>query len=191
MNYTKKSLQKLTFPPPKNKLSKSSRCLLCISLCLQIIFHCFIYQYAQLPDKDVTKATKGPYSGIYMTEEQYNNYSNAIADLDLIKERSNENSPVLIASYNNWMYMYIERPIAVPTTWYLGEINQEQLTTYYKENPDKIPEYIYIDSLDYYNKVNNDQLNKNIDISGKMFEFTKEELSSGVLLKVKKCKLNY
>lgn len=169
------------------KILKLNLGIICIGLCLQILFHCFVFQYGQLPEKDPVRVTAGPYSGMYMTEDQYSMYEKSIADLDIIKARSNKNDPVLIASYQNWMYMYVERPMAVYTAWYQQDLKQEQLIEYYKANPDKIPKYIYITSTNYENNYNYNAVLNNIDIVSKMFEFTKEDLSNGTLLTVTKC----
>ncbi len=154
----------------------SFRGIIIVGFCLQIAFYGIFYQYGQIYGKDAPKATTGPYSELYMTEEQYNKYNKAISDMDLIKTLSKEDDPILLASYNNWMYLYLERPIATYTAWYQGSLNQNQLISYYKENPEKIPKYIYIESSDPHNT----KVNK----ISEMFDFTREDLSNGVLLTV-------
>ena len=153
------------------------RNMIIIGFCIQILFYSIFYMYGQLPGKGAMKATIGPYSGLYMTEEQYNNYNKSIVDLDYIKNLSDEDDPVLIASYNNWMYLYLDRPIATYTTWYRGSLNSSLLTKYYKENPEKIPKYVYLESAD--------PKNASVKLASEMFEFTREDLSNGVLLTVK------
>lgn len=167
----------------KNVISLA-RYIMCIGLCAQLLFHGFILQYEQIPyGEEVIKANNGPYSGIVMTEQQYQTYSNNIADLDYIKSLNKENSPLLIAGYNNWFYMYADLPISTYTTWYNGTLQYNQLITYYKLNPDKIPAYIYIDPHDF---------SKNYDSEiaelSEIFEFKETKLSSGILLTVEKCK---
>ncbi|MBQ2846680.1 MAG: hypothetical protein IJE74_00280 [Clostridia bacterium] len=174
----------------KKKAVVVGRSVLCIGLCLQIVFHGLFYQYKQWPGKDAVKATVGPFSGVYMTEKQYDDYTKSIDDLDLIKNRCTEKSPVLILSYHNWMYMYIEQPVASYTAWYSEEFHQDLLMTYYKENPDKIPEYIYIDSTEYDNKYDPDFKKNIMVIANELFDFTKEDLSNGVLLTVRNFKHN-
>ncbi len=156
------------------------RKIIIAAFCLQILFYCVFYMYGQLPIKGASKVTTGPYAGLYMSEEQYTNYNNAIKDLDYIKSISKEDAPVLIATYENWMYLYIDRPMATYTTWYRGSLDINQLTTYYKENPEKRPEYIYIESP----KFNETLIQNTTNDLSSMFNFTKEELSNGVLLKV-------
>ncbi len=154
------------------------RTIIIIGFCLQIIFYCIFYLYGQVPMDNPTKATSGPYAGLYMSETEYNHYNKAVNDLDVIKNLSKEDDPVLIVSYGNWMYLHLERPIATYTTWYRGALDFNQLVNYYKENPENMPKYIYIDSPDTQNQMVLTYMN----LLGEMFEFTREDLSNGVLL---------
>lgn len=147
---------------------------------VQILFYVLAYQYKQLPYKDAVQATTGPYAGLYMNEEKYEDYQKKVDDVNYIKDISWESEPVYLVTYNNWMYLHLDRPIAVDSAWYTGHLDEERLFEYYKENPDKIPEYIYIESSSF-----NDS---RIQILSKMFEFTQEKLSNGVLLNVERCK---
>ncbi len=156
------------------------RSVIIVGFCLQILFYGIFYQYGQLYGKDAPKATTGPFSGLYMTEEQYNKYNKVISDMDLIKNISEEDDPVLVVSYKNWTYLYLERPIATYTAWYRGTINTDLLISYYEENPDKIPKYVYLESAD--------PKNASVKLVGELFEFTREDLSNGVLLTVEGCK---
>jgi hypothetical protein len=130
--------------------------------------------------KNAPKATVGPYTGLYMSEDQHRRYINSINDLNLIKEISGNDDPVLFATYSNWMYLYVERPMATYTTWYRGSLNFELLKAYYKENPKKIPKYIYIDSPE--------PENVNTQFIDHMFDYTRQNLSGGVLLTVEQKK---
>lgn len=162
----------------KKIFSGLCRSLIIIGFCLQLVFYGVIFRYwGDLPGKEAVKATTGPYSGLYMTEQELNAYNRGIADMDFIKEISRENDPVLLASYRNWMYMYLERPSAIYTAWYQGELKKDLLIRYYDENPDRIPEYVYIESLD---------LNSTrYQVAEELFEFSsKEILSNGVLYTV-------
>ena len=158
------------------------RSTIIISFCLQIVFFGAFYQYyGELPGKDAVKATTGPYAGLYMSEQDYDTYNREISDMDFIKEISNEKEPVLLATYHNWMYMYLERPMATYTAWFQGELNKELLISYYKKNPSRIPEYVYVESLD----INSTRF----QIAEELFEFSsKEVLSNGVLFTVEDCK---
>ena len=166
----------------KNRIIKP---LLCTGICIQIIFQCIVFQYEQLPDRTSFKATKGPYAGIIMSESTYDSYNNRLSDLEFIKSVNTKNNPILILSYQNWMNMYTEADIANYTTWRQSDVYKiEQLIIYYKENPKKIPTYIYIDKFNFFNEIDITSTDENINLLKKIFKFSKEELSSGVLLTV-------
>ncbi len=152
------------------------RNIIIVGFCVQILFYGIFYQYGQIYGKNSPKATNGPFSGLYMTEEQYDRYNKVISDMDVIKSISDEDDPVLLASYKNWAYLYLECPIATYTTWYRGTLDTQMLINYYEENPDKIPKYVYLESLD--------PKNASADIVSELFDFTRENLSNGVLLTV-------
>ena len=156
------------------------RSVIIVAFCLQILFYGVFYQYGQIYGKDTPKATTGPYSGLYMSEENYDRYNKTMSDLDYIKKYSSYSSPILVVSYSNWMYLHLDRPIATYTTWYRGTLDVDLLKTYYKENPKKIPKYVYYES--------SDPQNANINIVTELFEVSRENLSNGVLLTVEKCK---
>ncbi len=152
------------------------RNLIIVAFCVQIGFYGLFYMYGQIYGADAPKAEAGPYKGLYMSETEYEKYNKCIDDMDYIKEISNTDDPVLFVSYKNWMYLYMERPFAVHTTWYRGRAEFEVLAKYYEENPEKTPEYIYIESPD--------PENTKVDIYEELFVFTRENLSNGVLLTV-------
>ncbi len=160
-----------------NKKEKGGlvRSIIIVGLCAQILFYgtfCFLFnQYGISVKSDTFKATSGPYMGLYMPQDEFNKYNKWINDLDYIKSITRENDPVLLATYHNWMYLYLERPVATYSAWYRGTLNQNQLTDYYKRNPSKTPKYIYLTS-------------PNFTIINEMFEYTQEELSNGILLTV-------
>ena len=165
---------------PKKKRANTNCKIIAVSFAIQILFYGIFYMYGQVPMENPIKATTGPYSGLYMSQEQYNQYDKAIDDMDIIKTLTDEDDPVLLASYNNWMYLYLERPMATYSTWYRGNINPTMLIKYYKENPEKIPKYIYIET--------NNPDNPTLQTVGELFSFSKEILSNGILLTVKNCK---
>ena len=175
---------------PPLKYRNLGRRLLCIGMCIQFAFSIYVTQYGQIPERNSQKSDTGPYSGLYMNATQYEHYCNAIHDLDIIKDRSNKDSPVLIVSYQNWMYLYIDRPVASFSTWYQGSLRQESLVDYYQINPEKIPKYIYVDYSDYHFISNDNDFNINMTVLNNLFEFKTEELSDGLLLSVTGIKFN-
>ncbi len=157
------------------------RNIIITSICVQILFYGLFYQHNQISRQDIVKATSGPYAGLYMEENQYDVYTATIDDLDYIKSISYEDEPVLVVSFNNWMYLYLERPVATYTTWYQGKINTDALTSFYKSSTTKQPEFIYIDNLQ--------SIDYNMEMFSEMFDFTRKDLSNGTLLIVERCKL--
>ncbi len=158
------------------------RTIIIVSFCIQMLFYGTFYMYGQIPIQNATKATSGPYLGLYMSEEQYEHYNKSIDDLNYIKSISREKDPVLLATYANWMYLHLDRPIATYTTWYRGSLDIDLLKAYYKENPEKIPKYIYIESPNFNSKT----IQYTMDLLDEMLDFTRQDLSNGVLLTVKK-----
>ncbi len=165
----------------KNKKA-SIRNIIIVAFSIQILFYSVFYHHGQFFGMDAPRATTGPYAGLRMSEEQYERYTNLINDIDVIKSLSDEDNPVLIGSFRNWMYLHLDRPFATYTTWYRGALDLELLTDYYRENPKKIPKYIYIDTSGV-DEAGVQFIMKRLD---GMFEFTRQDLSNGVLLTVEK-----
>ena len=165
--------------PSKSKTNKF-RLIIIVGFCLQVliysVFRTLWYPIVTSP----AKATEGVYAGLYMSESEYEKYGKLIDDMNYIKEISRENDSVLIASYNNWMYIQVDRPMAVYSTWYQGILDYEQLRRYYNANPNKKPKYIYIESSDPQSST---VLTAKENVS-ELFSFTSEDLSNGVLLTV-------
>lgn len=145
-------------------------------ICTQVSLYVISYFQTTSPISEATKATEGPYAGLYMNDEQYNTYSNVIEDMNTLKEITNEKDPVLLITFKNWMYLHLDRPMATYTAWYLGYINEDLLADYYKKNPNKAPKYIYIEKTLLPNE--------KITILDELFDFTREELPNGTLLTV-------
>lgn len=156
---------------------KIGRNIIIAVFCLQMIFNGIYYHYKQpVTNGSLNAAKAGPYAGLYMTETQYDTYIGRINDMDYIKSISYENEPVLLISNLNWMYLYLERPIATYSTWMSLPFDYDLLTDYYKSNTKKIPAYIYID--------NNFNSQYQMKMADEVFDFTSKELSCGTLLTV-------
>ena len=161
------------------------RGVIIVAFCMQIIFYSVFYQCGYFYEKDSLKVTTGPYAGLYMTQEKYDSYNKTINDLNVIKSISDEDDPVLVASFRIWTYLYLDRPIAIYTTWYRGGFDMKVMADYYKENPSRIPKYIYIESPN----LDESAIRYKINILSEMFEVTRQDLSNGVLLTVEDCKI--
>lgn len=164
---------------------KVSQYIFCVALCLQILSHLSFFQIALYTPNSTVKADSGPYCGVLMTEHQASDYEKSIVDLNLIKNYIPSDSPVYIAAWQNWMYLHLERPIGAHTSYYYGAPDPVMLNTYYQQNPDHIPEYIYLPANDYFNNTYYDySLDDNMRILSEMFNFNVEKLDNGILLKV-------
>ncbi len=171
------------------KIISATKILFCIAYLFQILTYMTALQYFLITNKDdIDRVTDGPYSRTIMSSEENRRYEDYLNDFDLIKNRSDENEPVLFSTFNNWSYLYVDRPVATYTTWFRGEFNKESLLAYYEENPEKIPRYIYIDAYNLRKEYSVEFMKQNINIAGELFEFTQEELSNGMLLTVTDCK---
>lgn len=159
------------------------RSVIIITVCVQIVFYVMFYQSGKVPGIDAVKATSGPYAGLYMTEDQSAEYNKVIDDIDSIKMLTKKDDPVLIISFKNWTYLYLDRPFATYTTWYEGalNINPKQLIRYYKENSDRAPKYIYIEASD----TDKSTVPFVTDKLSEVFELSEgKRLSNGVLFSV-------
>lgn len=166
----------------KQSRRKLGRRLICAGLCLQMVFHLFVYATGQLPQKNGAFASRGPCAGMLLSQDQQEIYQNTLKDLDHIKAISEDNDPLLILSYSSWMYLYTQQPFSTYTTWFDNNLHPESLSAYYEKNPQKIPKYIYIDALI------NEHRQTNIALAAELFTFTTQELSQGTLLIITGCK---
>ena len=160
-----------------NKASTFCRAVICAGLVLQLLIHVAALMFGQLPAKDAAWIREGPLSGIRMPQSQAASYKTFLRDLDEVKACSAEDDPLLIVAYENWLYLYAERPIATYTVWYRGQIMTDDLLLYYQVNPQKIPEFIYVADSESFNT----------SILQDLFSFTETPLAGGVLLTVTDC----
>ena len=164
----------------KNLLA-AGRTAICIGFLIQALLFAVIIPYGQIPTKDYIRISSGPFAGMLTQQQNYEDYQKFVDDINEIKGRSGENDPVLIDSYRNWLYLHIDRPFSIYTTWKNSNLQSDVLIAYYKENPDRIPKYIYVDYEENHN-------NSSVRILNKMFDYTREKLSNGILLTVKNVK---
>lgn len=171
-----RELQIETKAEKSGKYQGACQGMLLVIIGIQVIVYIGSYGFKQTSVLDAVKAETGTYSGLYMSESEYEAYNEKVADMDYIKSITDEDDPVLLISYSNWMYLYLDRPVATYTAWYRGSINKELMVEYYKSNHKKVPKYIYVDS--------SGPVEARIDNMEEIFRFSEQELSNGVLLKV-------
>lgn len=164
--------------------------LVCIILCIQTAFNCCLYMHNKIPNKEsYQKVENGPFAGLYLDSNYYEKYNKGLSDLDIIKERSSDNDPVLINSRMGWMHLYIDRPSAAYCAA-LYSLEEETFRSYYEQNPDKIPKYIYVSFAHRYYLTSRDEARKQSRLFQSLFDCTVEELSMGFLLTVDSCRFD-
>ncbi|MBO5944213.1 MAG: hypothetical protein J6Q50_02825 [Clostridia bacterium] len=180
---------KLNEKSTKN-LRKVCQGLLCVGICLQLVFQCCIYLIGRTVDVNkYIELQRGPYAGLLLKEENYNRNNSIMDDLDIIKSRTNPNDPVLIISEFSWMYLYIDRPFATYSAWQ-PFVELGRLRTYYRENPQKTPKYVYIGnvfiptSVSAGHKINQTRAEDFAKEIMQLFNCEREDLSNGILLTV-------
>ncbi len=171
MGASKEDEEETTEKAKPGALNKIIIVCFCAQILAYALFNGVFCQEGNMLRSDVSSVSAGPYAGLYMLDSQCDRYNDLLKDMDYIKSITNEDDTVLLATYQNWLYMYLERPVATYTAWYRGTLNQDLLTRYYRQNPHKVPKYIYITS-------------PNFMVIDEMFEYTQEELSAGILLTV-------
>ena len=167
-------------------VQRASRFAICTVLILQMLFYLYIIQFGQPIPHSPAIVSDGPYAGMMMNREQKEYYNASLRDLDLLQNRSSEDDPVLIVSYQSWMYLHLQRPIATYTAWYDAHLDENALNTYYKLSPEKIPKYIYVVYSDNMDPIglHIDNVQRCINTIDQMFDYTTEALNNGLLLTV-------
>ncbi len=160
--------------------AKVFRYILLTVVCSQLLYQCCLSSFGKITNTDCVCINEGPYAGLYINVTEKELYSKTLQDIEIIKSVSEEKSPVLIFSDKLWPYIYINRPFATNSAYLTWRIFNESLKLYYEENPDKIPEYIYLSYT--YESYYTSYLDELTDI----FIFSQQKLSNGILLTVKK-----
>lgn len=164
--------------------------LVCAGICVQLFFQCGLYVVGRVPTNNSLMLESGPYKGIYVTEESYRKNNDIMKDLDVIKERSDVDDPVLIISEFSWMYLYIDRPFATYSAWQ-PYLEADRLEVYYYINPHKRPKYIYVGYTTIPGGVlkghghSVERAERYADTLKQMFDCDEEILPNGILLTVK------
>ena len=165
-------------PPPKRLPIRLGRRMICAGLCLQLVFHLVVGAWGQLSPAQRFPISDGPCAGLMVSESNYQQHHDLLRDLDHLQAVSQPDDPLLVISYDCWIYLCAQRPIATYTTWFSGHIQPHLLRAYYRANPEKIPRYIYVD-IRYYNIQQTA-----LPVLETLFEYSAQELSQGVLLTV-------
>lgn len=181
--FTRDLFQELV--PDSRRIPAVCRRLICAAICLQLVFYGFVLQFGQIPRKDDLRAASGPLAGLHMSQSEYQDYNLCLKDLDTIRQRSRPEDPVYLYTSQNWMYLYLDRPMALHCTWFEGNFLTEDLLNYYRRNPGKIPRFIYLEKHSYSIWY----LESFLATAQEWFDYTLEELPAGILLTVHGSKL--
>lgn len=173
----------------EKKFSVAVKVLICLILSFQIVFNGVATYCFKHVEKNMVTVKDGPLAGMLLGESRNDKYEKILNDLETIKNHSNKESPVLIISYENWMYLCIDRPFATYTAWNQVRVDTKSLSAYYAQNSDRIPKYIYIPHMEVTRDAEYDHIEDILLSTAELFEFTSEELSAGILLTVTEYKL--
>ena len=85
----------------------------------------------------------GPGKGIYTTTENGNRYNRIYSDIQTLPKGEGKN--LLVIAKEPWIYlMRSDLRSATYSAWVVSGGNEERLRMYYRYNPHKIPDYIYV-----------------------------------------------
>lgn len=121
---------------------------------LQIGFETYL-RYSQVFGEDDGMAaqteliTEGPDKGLLVTTEVTDEYNNMLEIKNEIEEKYGKEKSILVLSPNTWYYFMFENYRNSSYSAWLSGVNEDsinRLKEYYKINPDKFPDLIYIDS---------------------------------------------
>lgn len=173
----------------KKSIYKPCMALLTIAICIQLVFQCTIYVIGRTVKSDYTKLQVGPYAGLMLTEENTKQTAAMLQDMDLIKEMTGEDDPVLVISEFSWMYLYLDRPFATYSAWQPFS-ETHRLQKYYRMNPSKKPVYIYVGwvyiprGVSEGHTINKERAANTVDNLLNLYDCNVKELSCGYLLSV-------
>ena len=89
----------------------------------------------------------GSNAGLYVTNKRYNEYYTALENLKILDEYDAKS--VLFLSKKTWYYLNTDYDISTYSAWIAGvtEHSVKRLEAYYKLNPDKKPDVVYVDKV--------------------------------------------
>lgn len=137
----------------KSAYNKVAKIIVILLMCLQLGG----LSYAKYKDvfsrrsisKQTYKIEHGPYKGTVVGKSNFDAYEEVCAEVDSIRANFDGDSIVLFTP-NVWMYLIMnDYKIASPSSWYT--LNPERwhlvdnMNRYYEENPNKIPDLIYVE----------------------------------------------
>lgn len=95
-----------------------------------------------------TLLTRGAYAGVRTTRKIAAKYNATLDDLDYLS--SHTSGPVLIYDLCPYCYLYLNKPYATYSAWYVDVFEDDRLLLYYEVHPEKTPAYVYVPKYDPY-----------------------------------------
>lgn len=170
-------------------LYKPCFALLTIGICLQLVFQCTVYVIGRTVKSDYTQLESGPYAGLMLDKSDADRTAAMLQDMDLIKEMTDEDDPVLVISEFSWMYLYLERPFATYSAWQPYS-ETHRLQKYFRMNPSKTPRYIYVGwiyiprGVSAGHTIDKERATNTVNNLLNLYDCNVRELSCGYLLSV-------
>ena len=135
-------------------------------------------EYTRHPLRETSidcKIENGPYKGILTDSNWKKHYADVMLELSMIEEMTDETDGIFISEVSSaWMYLCIDRDIAASSCWRL-KLDNASLEPYWDLNPDKVPEYVYVETSEKEFWENDIYLNNNMyrciyDGTGRIYE---------------------
>ena len=135
------------------------------------------------------KLTSGPLKGIYTNKRISTVYDAMLRDLDKIKEMTEPSDRVFVSNLAPLLYLHLDRTYATYSAWNRkDEIYRTE--AYWKEHPDRLPDYIYLSYYDMFTYTPTEKLvSKELsEIWTHYFELEAINSETGEILRVTKWK---
>ncbi len=129
-----------------------------------------------------TPLERGAYAGIRTTKTVAAKY-NAMHD-DLDGFRNDADGSVLIFDRFAYLYLYLDKPYATFSSWYVDWTENDRLLQYYDEHPEKLPEYVYVPKYDPYSYRVDWEVSDKLEWLKSVFDCTVTEGTAGYILKI-------
>lgn len=128
-----------------------------------------------------TALETGAYAGIKTTKTVAAKYNAMHRDMDAFSDESG--APVLVFDRFPYLYLYLDRPYATFSAWYVDWQENDRLLLYYDEHPEKLPEYIYVPLYDPYTYRTDRDMQKKVEWLQSVLDCTAENGEAGCILR--------
>lgn len=126
------------------------------------------------------KIDVGPAKGLYTTDERKRNYKEIIAALDIINEKSSIDDRIFISKLLPWGYVYSTPQVGALSTWRIP-MDSPLAVKYYKQNPEMIPEVVFLVNDKYGVTNDNNSINGELARYLKLDKYDVIQLNCGTI----------